>query len=155
MTTKEFVKAQWKKKSGKSTKYLSHAAPEMAEGMEIKQMINEFKDTLTTEIKDFLSEFNAYHMEMERDFKKITEQITELQQKLERTDNRVNDIEHRVAEIQDEQISQQKRNEDMMFRMKEIETQMDYLESKSRQNNIRIYNVPEKIRGQQHDRFSQ
>ena len=52
MTTKKFVKAECKK-SGKFAKQLTHAAPEMAEGMEIKQLINELKDTITTEIKDF------------------------------------------------------------------------------------------------------
>lgn len=50
----------------------------MAEGTEIKQLINKLKDTFTTEIKDFRLEFKAYCTETERHIKKIIEQTTEL-----------------------------------------------------------------------------
>lgn len=60
---------------------------------------------------------------------------------MEKTTKRVDQLETRVSELDDAEYAQQKTARDVKTRIQDLGEQMDYMDSKSRQNNLCIYNV--------------
>ena len=76
----------------------------------------------------------------------MMQQTVDLHNNLDLIVTRVDQLETRVSSLDDAEINNQKRAE-IITRVDELTEQMDYLENKSRQNNVCIYNVAEKSEG--------
>ncbi|KAL7402902.1 hypothetical protein ABVT39_021457 [Epinephelus coioides] len=119
----------------------------MVEKCEIQQLFGQLKDSLTEEFKELRVELKEFRQDTERDIKTIMQQTADLLNNLDLIVTRVNQLETRVSSLDDTEIINQKKAEAIISRVDELIEQMDYLENKSRQNNVCIYNVAEKSEG--------
>lgn len=92
-------------------------------------------------------DFGAFRADTERDMKLIMQQNKEMSEELEKTTCRLEQVEHRVGESLDTEVAHHKAIKYLMDKIVDMEERTEYLENKSRQNNVRIFNVPEKCEG--------
>lgn len=116
----------------------------MAKIAEIKQMFEELKESLGKEFQVLKDELKQFRNDTERDIKTIMEQTTDLRQKSEKTILRVDHLESRVSDIEDADAITQQTTKAVQSRVDALVEKVDYLENKSRQNNLCIYNIPER-----------
>lgn len=128
--------------------------PQMADMGEIKSLMVEMKDSISKEIKDFSkeikdfrTEFKEFRAETEKDIKTIMQQTTELRLDLQKTSGRLEQVECRVGELHDTEILHHKSIKYLVNKVSDMEERTEYLENKSRQNNVRIFNIAEKSEG--------
>lgn len=131
----------------KENKQTNKDACSMAKIAEIKQMFEELKDSLCKEFQEHKDELKQFRNDTERDIKTIMERTTDLRQKVEETIPRVDHLESRVSDIEDADINTQQTAKEVQSRVDALVEIVDYLENKSRQNNLCIYNIPEKSEG--------
>ena len=115
----------------------------MADTSEVKQLIVKLKDSISGEIEDFRAEFKDFWVDTEQDIKKIMPQTTDLRQDAETMNTRVLELETRVSELEEKKLKHQKTLKHLNSHIIETGDQMDYIENKSRQNNVCIYNIAE------------
>lgn len=127
----------------------------MTDKEELHQLFADLKTTFTKEITEFRDEFKAFQQDTKKDIKTIMEQTADLRHEIEKTAKWVDHLETRVSALDDAENVHQKQAKQMKTRMEELADQMDYLENKSRQNSICIYNVKEKSEGSNMTAFLQ
>ncbi|CAJ1057728.1 uncharacterized protein LOC117557980 [Xyrichtys novacula] len=127
----------------------------MTDAGEIKHLFADLKDSITGEIKALRAAFTEFRAETERDMKKVMQQNTELKRDAETTNARVLELEARVSELEDENVTHQKTVKQCNSLIVEMGDQMDYIENKSRQNNVCIYNIAERSEGNDVNAFVQ
>ena len=120
------------------------AAAATEDPSDMRQLLLEMKNSITSEIQGFRSEFKTYCEKTDKDMQRIIDQTAELRLKAEQTEARVEEMENRVGEIHDSTIAHEQTIKQLKKKLLAMEIEMDYLESKSRQNSIRIFNVAEK-----------
>lgn len=143
-----FMKFDYQPK--KKTERKKSTAPDarsMAEKNEIKQLFAELKETFAKEFKELKDELKDFRQETERDIRTIMQQTADLKQKLDSTITRVDQLEARVSILDDAEIESQATSKLVRIRIDELVDQMEYMENKTRQNNICIYNIVEKSEG--------
>lgn len=72
------------------------------------------------------------------------QQATELRLDLEKTGDRLQQVERWVGEIHDTGILHHKSIKYLVNKVSEMEEYTDYLENKSSQNNVGVFNIPRK-----------
>ena len=92
-------------------------------------------------------DFKEFRSETEKDIKTIMLLTAELRRDLERTSSRLEQAEQRVGKLHGTEILHHKSIKYLVNKVTEMEEWTEYLENKSRQNNVRIFNIPEKSEG--------
>lgn len=128
----------------KKDKRMNEDACIMAKIAEIKQMFAELKDSLCKEFQELKDDLKQFRNDTERDIKTIMEQTTDLRQKVEETLLRVDHLESRLSDIEDADSTTQRTTKEEKLRVDALVEMMDYLENKSRQNNLCIF--PKKLK---------
>lgn len=120
----------------------------MVDADEMRQLMADLKKSLSEEILDFRMEFRSFRNETERDIKQIMQQNAALRQDVEALMKRTDELETRVSGEEDEMSKYQEEIKRMQTRIHEMGEQVDYIENKSRQNNVCIYNIDENSEGE-------
>ncbi len=83
----------------------------MTEMAEIKHLMLEMKESLSKEFKDFRMDFKEFWAETEKDIKMIMQQMAELRCNVNKTSDRLEQVERQVSETQDTEILHHKNNQ--------------------------------------------
>lgn len=94
-------------------------------------------------IKDFRAELKDFRTDTELDIKKIMLQTKDLRQDMETMNTRVSELETRFSELKDKKLEHQKAIKYLNSCISKMGDHKDYIENKSRQNNVCIYNIAE------------
>ncbi len=144
-STEKVTTVAVRKKS--ANKHFATPASTMAEMAEIKHLMLEMKESLSKAFKDFRMDFKEFRAETEKDIKMIMQQTAELRCDLNKTSDRLEQVERQVGETQDTEILHHKTINYLVKKVSDMEECTEYLENKSRQNNVGIFNIPEKNEG--------
>ena len=79
-------------------KHFAAPVSTMAEMAEIKHLMLEMKESLSKEFKDFRMDFKDFRAETEKDIKMIMQQMAELWCDLNKTSDRLEQVERQVGE---------------------------------------------------------
>lgn len=143
-TNAEFQELTFKKKKKlKQTK----ESTRMAEKQELQHLFGELKDSLTNELQGLRLELKEFRQDCDRNIKIIMQQTVDLRKDMDQIGGRVAELEERVSSLDDAGFNNKTTMESMKSQITQMTEQMEYLENKSRQNNICIYNVPEGSEG--------
>lgn len=119
----------------------------MEDAQEIKQLITDLKCSISGEIQEFRKEFKNFRQQTETDIKTILQENKRLQENVEALEKRTTELENRMSQQEDDAWRYQTQIKELQKQVDNMSDQVDYLENKSRQNNICIYNIPEKSEG--------
>lgn len=137
-----------KKSANKSsTKQFAAVTSHMADQKDLKDLLLDMKLSLSKEINDFRMDFKVFRDETVKDIKIMMAQMTELRVDQEKTSGRLEQVEHRVGELHDTEILHHESIKYLVDKVSALEERTDYLENKSRQNSVRIFNIEEKSEG--------
>lgn len=135
------------KKSKKRAQRHQPGQVTMAEYAELKSLVVDMKDSLLKDLNAFRNDFKDFRAETEKDIKSIMQQNGQLREDLEKATSRLEQVEHRVGKFLNAEIIHHKAIEQLANKITDLEERTEYLENKSRQNNMHISNVPEKSEG--------
>lgn len=144
---KDFHELQPKKKKPTKKHTGEDETRSMAAQGEMHKLFAELKESLCQEFQVLKMELKDFRRETERDIQKIMQQTADLNEKVNATTTRVEHLESRVSDLDDAGANNQQTMEWMKSRIDELIEQTEYLESKSRQNNMCIYNIAEGSEG--------
>lgn len=88
----------------RASKHFVAPASTMAEMGEIKHLTLEMKESLSKEIKDFRKDIKEFRAETGKDIKMIMQQMAELCRDLNKTSDRLEQVERQAGETQDTEI---------------------------------------------------
>ncbi|KAK7896147.1 hypothetical protein WMY93_021472 [Mugilogobius chulae] len=122
----------------KKTPCLTSTPQNMETSLEtsLKTMLSEFKEEITSQIKEVRTDLERYSAEM----KSLRQDVNEMRCELSEAEQRIHQLETREGETSKNMKHMQQEQAKMIEKL-------EYLENKSRQNNIRIYQVKEGLEG--------
>ena len=115
---------------------------QMAEGRletTLKAMLGELKEDITKQISGIRSDFEAFSSEI----KQIKTDIKDVRNDLSEAANKIQTAEERVHELEEREVTTNTALKYLLREQKKTNERLDYMEYKSRQYNMRIYQVPE------------
>ena len=130
-----------KKPRGRENKQISDKEPEM------EQLLQKFTEEITNQLDNFRKDFREFRTETKQAFSELRQEIKEVKCELKDTRERMEEVTERIAQCEEREDLLHETNNFLMMKLKEAASKIDYLENKSRQNNIRIYNVKEGAEG--------
>lgn len=114
---------------------------------ELKKLMLSVQQSLSSQLTDFRSDFTAFRADTERDIKLVMQQGRQMSEDLEKVAGRLEHVEHRVGAALDTGILHHNVIKSLVGKIAQIEERTEYLENKSRQNNLRIFHIPERSEG--------
>lgn len=131
-----------RKPRGKTNKQITDKGPEM------EQLLQKFTEEITNQLDNFRKDFKEFQTETKQAFSELRQEIQEVKCELKDTREKMEEVKERLAQCEERETVLYETNNFLMMRLKETTSKLDYLENKSRQNNIRIYNVKEGAEGE-------
>lgn len=118
----------------------------MADGslkQSIKIMLTEFKEDISKQIGELRSDFESFLTEV----KQIWTDVKEIRSNFGEVTNNIKEVEQRIHQLEEREVATNSTLKHLLQEQQKMNEKMEYLENKSRQNNIRIYQVKEGAEG--------
>lgn len=109
----------------------------------LKEMFKEAAGEIAKELREFRGEFKAFREETKNEMAELRKEMGQFQSQMHATDERVVAVEERVNCTEEREIVLVEVIKSLTQDVNDMEKRVEYLENKSRQMNIRIYNVKE------------
>lgn len=113
----------------------------------MEQLLQRFTEEITEQLENFRKDFKVFRAETKESFTDLSRDVKQLKQELKNAREQVEEAEERLGMCEERESIHQDITTHLLKKQKEMTIKMDYLESKLRQNSIRIYNVKEGAEG--------
>lgn len=136
ITLKQRCKPKTKTKATRGTNSSEQNMATASLETSLKAMFTTFQEEITGQIQLVRTDIETFSLEMthlRKDVNEMRNELTEAGQRIDQLENREETMQKIIKDMQQEQ--------------KRMSEKLDYLENKSRQNNIRIYQVKEGLEG--------
>ena len=103
--------------------------------------------SMKVELGEFRADFNKSSSETKEELSKLTQEIRGMQAELKITQDEVSDAQQRISDIEDKESIKIEILTYLLVQQNLMSEKLSYLESKSRQCNVRIHQVKERVEG--------
>lgn len=109
----------------------------------MKELLTEVTAEISNELKDFRGDFKAFREETKHEMANMRKEIGEYAAEMRAIDARVSEAEERVNHVEQRETIHVEMIKSLIQNVSDLDNRVEYLENKSRQMNIRLYNVKE------------
>ena len=113
----------------------------------LERLVLSIKDDIAAQIKDFRSDFHKRSDETRKELQNLRTEVREMQTSLNGAKENILAVEQRVNKLEENEMVNARVLTHLLQQEKHLVEKIEYLENKSRQNNIRIHQVKEGAEG--------
>lgn len=123
----------------KQTRITEDPISEMAD-----QQPSQHPEEATVTLQDLAKMLNDGHRKLGDKLDEVVTSMARMQEKLEKTADRVTEVEHRMSQVEDDCSGHKRIIRDLQREVTQLQNDTDELENRARRNNIRVLGIPEK-----------
>ena len=116
-------------------------------GKSLERLMLSIKDDIAAQIKDFRLDFQQRSDETKEELQNLRTEMREMQTAINSANENILAVEQRVNKLEENEMINARALTHLLQQEKHMVEKMEYLENKSRQNNIRIHQVKEGVEG--------